>query len=76
MSDLDCYIIGFCQGDKSRLRIVCIEQCNMYELDECDRASRHLFYDAQDLAEKHNLRLSSADPTVEKLLQSPDGFLN
>lgn len=81
---MDQYIIVFPSNDKSRLSIVRIQQCNLYELDEYARASRHLFHDAkevvsyaQSLALKHDLPLSSHDDEIQDLLgKADDGFLD
>lgn len=80
----DQYIIVFPGSNKNRLSIVCLEQCNTYQLDEYDRASRHLFYDPQDvvdyaqqLALKNNLPLCSNDDLIQELLGKKDeGFLD
>lgn len=80
----DQYIIVFPGSDKSRLSIVRLEQCNTHQLDEYDRASRHIFHDAQEvvnyaqsLALKHNLPLSSRDDEIQDLLEKEgEGFLD
>lgn len=82
--DSDIYIIVYPGSDKSRLSIVRVEQCNLHELEEYERASRHIFHTAkevvpyaQSLALKHNLPLSSRDDRVQELLEKEDdGFLD
>lgn len=78
------YIIVHPGSDKSRLSIVALENSTPSELDEYERASRHIFHDAQEvveyaqnLARKHNLSLSSRDETIQDLLdKDSDGFLD
>lgn len=80
----DQYIIVYPGGNRQRLSIVRVEQSRMHELDEYDRASRHLFHEAQEvvsyaqsLALKHNLPLSSRDEEIQELLgKKDDGFLD
>lgn len=80
----DQYIIVYPGSDRTRLSIVRVEHSNSYELDEYDRASRHVFHDAQEvvsyaqsLALKHNLPLSSCDENIQELLgKEDDGFLD
>lgn len=80
----DLYIIVFPGSDKSRLSIVRVEQCNVHELGEYERASRHIFHTitevvpyAQSLALKHGLPLSSRDDEIQELLETEDdGFLD
>lgn len=79
----DTYIIVFPGSDRSCLSIVALENTTPAVLDEYERASRHIFHDAQEvvsyaqsLALKHDLPLSSRDDTIEELLDKDDGFLD
>lgn len=80
----EIYIIVHPGSDKGRLSIVALENNTPSELEEYDRASRHIFHDAQEvleyaqnLASKHNLPLYSRDEKIQDLLDKDnDGFLD